>query len=322
MIAAGKDLVLTVGEETDTFHGTIRTWQCVEAATATVLFYTTDLVEAYTKRVQQGKTQFKVPAHDIDCTDFVFTSAAFVPSGDISTYLEGGKKEIIFTKDCPVCLGRNTPGGVLVTPDGSTLSEKVLVPSGSMGFFVRVNRVLLPKKTTVTCRFPTDRGEVRLDVPMVLHHRSETAPPGLKILERWQVPLTVAFAMTAAGAQGSEFYELIVDLRQHDNGMWLPHALYTSSSRGMRYAKIKFLNIPELDTNKRCGKMEVVEKFLQSLVEERARELEGRLATLDYAASLENIVIRANTVVDDEARRIYAARKKRSRHNAAMHNEG
>ena len=292
MMAAGKDLVLTVGTETDTFFGTVRTWQCVLTATATILFYTTDLVEAYTKRIQEGKKQWKVLAHDVNCTDFNFTAAASVPLGDISTYLEGGKKEITFTENCPVCLGRNTPDGVLVTPSGSRLSEKVLVPSGSMGFFVRVNPVPLPKMTTVTCRFPTDSGEVWLDVPMVLHHRSETAPPGMKILERWQVPLTVAFAMTAAGAQGSEFYELIVDLRQHDNGMWLPHALYTSASRGMRYAKIKFLNIPELDTNKRCKKMEVVEKFLQSLVEERAQELEGRLATLDYAASLENIVIR------------------------------
>jgi hypothetical protein len=311
MLGAGKDLVLTVGTEIENFYGTIRTWECVQAATATVLFYTTDLVEAYTKRVQEGKTKFKVLAYDVDCTDFDLTSAAFVPLRDISNYLEGGaKNEITFTENCPVCLGRNTPGGVLVTPSGTTLKEKVLVPSGSMGFFVKVNPggEFSPKRTTVTCRFPNDRGMVTLDVPMVLHHRSETAPPGLKILERWQVPLTVAFAMTAPGAQGSQFYELIVDLRQHGDGGWIPHALYTSSSRGMRYAKIKFLNIPDVDTNKRCEKMVVVEAFLQSLVEERAQELEGRLATLDYAASVENIVIRANTNVDAEARRIYAAR--------------
>lgn len=313
MIAAGDDLRSSVelGEETDVFYGKVRKWQCFLTATATVLFYTNDLVDAYTERKQTGKIQWKVLAHDINCTDFDFKAAAYVPSKDSSTYLEGGaKNEITFTENCPVCLRRNTPGGVLFTLQGTTHSKKVLVPSGSMGSFVKVNfgGDLGPKKTTVTCTFPTALGVVTLDVPMVLHHRSETAPPGMRILERWQVPLTVAFAMTAAGAQGSEFIELFVDLRGHGN--WIPHALYTSASRGMRYAKIMFINIPDVDTNRRCEKMEVVEKFLQSLVKERAQELQGRLATLDYAASVENIVIRANTNVDTEARRIYAARQR------------
>jgi hypothetical protein len=163
----------------------------------------------------------------------------------------------------------------------------------------------------VVCVFDTVNGQVRVAVPMVEHHRSESAPAGMKILSRFQIPLTIAFAMTVSAAQGCEFEELIVDFRGHNDGVWLPHAMYTAASRGKWYDRTKFINIPQLGSNKLCGKMLLVEKMLEDEMKFRLMQDNSRKATLDTACMIENILIRVGTDVDREAAKAYALLKKR-----------
>ena len=162
----------------------------------------------------------------------------------------------------------------------------------------------------VVCVFDTVNGRVRVAVPMVEHHRSASAPAGMKILSRFQIPLTVAFAMTVSAAQGCEFEELIVDFRGHNDGVWLPHAMYTAASRGKWYDRIKFINIPQLGSNKLCEKMLLVEKMLEDEMKFRVMQNNSRKATLDTACMIENILIRFGTNVDKATGEAAAQRKK------------
>ncbi len=349
MVASGALVECDIGEEVEfSRFGTRKTYQCVNSAVrATVLFYNNEDAKAFTKRMQAGKQTFQVACVDVMDLHADPSAEARCHLGDLEDFLEGAPECVVFDAGCPVRVGRSCMGEALSTPGGGVLTQHstgegnkkqsefelhplfpaptrrarassltldlpggVFVPTGSRGVF---ERVVVDKKdprlTVVVCLFDTAQGKVMVRVPMVEHYRSTSAPAGMKVLSRFQVPLTVAYAMTVSSAQGCEFDELIVDFRGHNDGTWLPHALYTAASRGKRYDRTKFINIPALGTNILCAKMILVEKMMEEEMKFRTMQEKSRQATMDHACMIENMLIRAQTNLQQAAEEAHAKRK-------------
>ena len=155
-----------------------------------------------------------------------------------------------------------------------------------------------PTDTTALCHFATHEGPVEVTVPMVAHSRSLHAPANMKIITRWKIPLTVCYAMTPIMAQGSEFPYVVIDMQSHGDGVWLPQVMYMLATRGKKFSRIKFINLPALHTNKLCPKMVAVADHIEKEYQARIHQRDRREATLDVASMLENIVIRCGSNLD------------------------